>query len=286
MNRRTPPRAATVRVLPSVTFPKGVLPAAALLALALSAAGCQPRPEHYVEVCIELQAESVEPAAYPAMRAQASGILEKRFSEAGVEGILLRDDPAAANRLFVYFPGKTLPDGMPGSLLNQTKLELCLVHANATKPAPADAIQSEFGGAIPAGYRLVPWLGEADEAVSGPPQLLVASAAVITDADLKDARADQSQGKPSVSFTLVEAGAARFGQATEANVGRQLAILLDGQALSAPVIQGKITDSGIITGLESAQEADDLALCLRSHSLPAKVVILTQKTVPGTSVRP
>lgn len=256
----------------------------ALLALALAAAGCQSKPTHYVQVQVRLEAAGVDPAAMPAMRAQTIQILDKRFRDAGMEGVLLLEDPAAADGLRACFPGKSLPDGMPGSLLNQTKLELCLVHPTATQPDTAEAILAQFNGALPEGYRLVPYLGGSEEALSGPAQLLVATDAVITDADIQDAHPDNSQGKPAVNFTLVEAGAERFGRATAANIGRQLAILLDGQALSAPIIQSKITDSGIITGLEKQSEAEDIALCLRSHSLPCKVAILSQKVITRESL--
>ncbi len=255
-----------------------------LCVLALAAVGCQPKPTHYVQVQVRLEAAGVDPAAMPALRAQAVQILDKRFRDAGMEGVLLLEDPAAADGLRACFPGKSLPDGMPGSLLNQTKLELCLVHPHATKPDTSEAILDQFNGALPEGYRLVPYLGGSEEALSGPAQLLVATDAVITDADIKDARPGDSEGQPSVSFTLVETGAERFGRVTAANIGRQLAILLDGQALSAPIIQSKITDSGIITGLGKPSEAEDIALCLRSHALPCKVAILSQKVITRESL--
>jgi preprotein translocase subunit SecD len=261
------------------------IPCLALLALAIVFAGCQSKPTHYVQVQVRLEAAGVEPAAMPALRAQTILVLEKRFRDAGMEGVLLLEDPTAADNLRACFPGKSLPDGMPGSLLNQTKLELCLVHPTATRPDTAEAILAQFNGAVPDGYRLVPYLGGSEEALSGPAQLLVAADAVITDADIKDAHPDNSQGTPAVSFTLLEAGAARFGRATAANIGRQIAILLDGQALSAPIIQTKITDSGIITGLEKPSEAEDIALCLRSHALPCKVAILSQNVVTRESLK-
>jgi preprotein translocase subunit SecD len=257
-----------------------------LLALALAAAGCQSRPTHYVEVQVKLEAAGVDPAALPALRAQTILVLEKRFQSAGMEGVLLLEDPAAAGGLRVCFPGKVLPDGMPGSLLNQTKLELCLVDPAAPFAVSREALLAPTQGIVPEGLAVVPYTHQEAAAVgdSGEAFILVRAAPAITDADIQDARPDTSQGKPSVSFTLAEAGAARFGRVTEANIGRQLAIILDGRALSAPVIQSKITESGIITGLESQSEAEDIALCLRSHSLPCKVAILSQKVITRESL--
>jgi protein-export membrane protein SecD len=273
MNSRTP-----CFTLPTATQPVAVLFAAVLLAALLATAGCQPKPSHYVQVQVQLVTAGVDPAAWPALRAQTIQVLEKRFHSAGVEGVLILEDPAAADRLRVCFPGKTLPDGMPGSLLNQTKLELRFEHpSNASAPEP-EGLAARFQGTLPEGYVPVLLLEKTSGSASES-YILVAAAPIITDADIEDAKPDNSQGRPSVSFTLRQEGAERFGRATGANIGRRIAIVLDGDALSAPTIQSKITDSGIITGLDTPQEAEDLALCLRSHSLPCKVSVLGQKVV-------
>ncbi len=64
----------------------------------------------------------------------------------------------------------------------------------------------------------------------------------------------------------------RFARFTEANIGNRLAIVLDNQVMSAPVIQSRIEDSGVIEGMASQQDASDLALVLRAGSLPAGIV--------------
>ncbi len=117
----------------------------------------------------------------------------------------------------------------------------------------------------------------------------------VTGDQLTDARVqlDSSGGiqKPVVGFTLDREGAEKFGELTGANIGKRLAIVLDGMVNSAPVIQSKITDSGQITlgGLKSQQEiyqeASDLALVLKAGALPAPVRILEERTV-GASLGP
>src|SRR6185295_13748746 len=77
-------------------------------------------------------------------------------------------------------------------------------------------------------------------------------------------------------------GAQRMGRVTGDNMGKMLAIVLDGRIQSAPRINGRITDSGQITGGSggfSPQAAQDLALVLRSGALPASIKYLQEQVV-------
>lgn len=80
-------------------------------------------------------------------------------------------------------------------------------------------------------------------------------------------------------FFLSQTAAKTFQRFTGSHIGRRLAIVLDNVVLSAPVIQSQIGDSGVIQGLSGRQEASDLALNLRSGSLPAGVQYLEENTV-------
>jgi preprotein translocase subunit SecD len=82
-----------------------------------------------------------------------------------------------------------------------------------------------------------------------------------------------------VSFSLNQDGARKFGAFTQANIGRQLAIVLDNRVQSSPVIQSRIDDEGRITGNFTNQEAQDLSLKLRSGALPANLTYLEERTV-------
>ena len=89
---------------------------------------------------------------------------------------------------------------------------------------------------------------------------------------LADARAGADEmGAPAVDFTFDEPGARRFARMTSENVGRRMAILLDDEAYSAPVIRTIISKSGQITGKFSVAERDDLVRTLVAGSLPAKL---------------
>lgn len=90
----------------------------------------------------------------------------------------------------------------------------------------------------------------------------------------------QDTGEPLVTFRLDKEGARRFGDMTQANIGRPLAIVLDDQVITAPVIRSAITGgSGEISGSFTTAEAHDLALLLRAGALPAPLNVIEERTV-------
>jgi preprotein translocase subunit SecD len=108
---------------------------------------------------------------------------------------------------------------------------------------------------------------------------------IVDGADLTDAQAsfDQQTNQPIVNFRFNIRGAQRFGQATTENVGRALAIVLDNEVISAPRIRTPITGgAGYIEGRFTVEQANNLAVLLRSGALPAKLNIIEERTVgPG-----
>ena len=102
----------------------------------------------------------------------------------------------------------------------------------------------------------------------------------VTGKHLKNARRSaDSNGSPAVSFFLNSEGADLFSRATEQHVGDKLAIVLDNVASSAPVINERIGAEGIINGRFTIQQAEDLALLLRSGALPASLRVLEERSV-------
>lgn len=107
---------------------------------------------------------------------------------------------------------------------------------------------------------------------------------VLTGSDLKDARAQISQGNQAVvGLEFNSEGADKFAELTAKNIGRQIAIVLDGEVLTAPVVQEAITGGRAqISGSRSIEDAERLAILLRSGSLPVKIEILENRTVGPT----
>jgi SecD/SecF fusion protein len=108
--------------------------------------------------------------------------------------------------------------------------------------------------------------------------------AVVSGRDIRRARVTRDDlGQPVVGFSLTPDGARRFAALTSRNVGRQLAIVLDDQVQSAPVIETPITGGeGIIRGGFSLQQAADLALLLQAGALPVSMTFLGGEYVGPT----
>jgi preprotein translocase subunit SecD len=106
---------------------------------------------------------------------------------------------------------------------------------------------------------------------------------MVSGEHLTDAQPTFQQGQPVVSFSFDTVGAKRFGEATQNNVGRPFAIILDGKVISAPVIREPILGGqGVISGDFTVQRANDLALLLRAGALPAPLDIVEERTIgPG-----
>ncbi|MET4130390.1 protein translocase subunit SecD [Roseovarius sp. MBR-6] len=106
-------------------------------------------------------------------------------------------------------------------------------------------------------------------------------APVVTGEELVDAQPDFDQnGRPAVSFRFNPTGARKFGDYTAQNIGNPFAIVLDGEVISAPVIQSHIPGgSGIITGRFTVEDSTQLAVLLRAGALPAGLEFLEERTI-------
>ncbi len=113
-------------------------------------------------------------------------------------------------------------------------------------------------------------------------EVTVSKRIILSGDNLLDAqpRMNSETNETVVSFTLDRVGAKRFGKATSTGIGKQLAIVLDGKIISAPIIRDTIASgSGQISGGFTFQSATDLALLLRSGALPAPLNIIEERTV-------
>jgi preprotein translocase subunit SecD len=114
---------------------------------------------------------------------------------------------------------------------------------------------------------------------------LIEKRVLVSGGDLTDAQPgfDQRTSEPIVQFRFNSSGARKFAQATQENVGRPFAIVLDNEVISAPVIREPILQgSGQISGSFTVQGANDLSVLLRAGALPAKLTIIEERTVgPG-----
>lgn len=107
---------------------------------------------------------------------------------------------------------------------------------------------------------------------------------VLTGKDLKDAKAQIDQSNRNlVSLEFSPEGATKFAELTTKNVGKHIAILLDKQMLTNPVVEEPISGGkAVITGNRTIEEAQRVAILLRSGSLPVKMEVLETRTVGPT----
>ncbi|MBA3972709.1 MAG: protein translocase subunit SecD [Candidatus Solibacter sp.] len=206
------------------------------------------------------------------------GTIENRINGLGLAeaSVQQRGGADTEAEILVSLPGLDDPARVKSILQTAAMLELYEVR-DGPYATQADLL-GKSGGVLPPGSKMVRSSARSGEQGEG--WFVVARTPVITGRDLRDSRPTQDEyGKWETSFVLSQDSKGRFGRFTEANVGKRLAIVLDGQIKSAPVIQSRIEDSGRITGAASNQEASDLALVLRAGSLPAGVQYLQEQTV-------
>ncbi len=190
---------------------------------------------------------------------QALEIVRRRIDEIGTNepNILKRGN----DRILVELPGLDDPMRIK-SLLGKT--------ANLTFRFVTNNDNDSFGA------EKLSYEDESEESA------LVSKRIILSGDNLLDAqpRMDSETNETVVTFTLDRVGAKRFGKATSTGIGKQLAIVLDGKIISAPVIRDTIASgSGQISGGFTFQSATDLALLLRSGALPAPLNIIEERTV-------
>ena len=213
---------------------------------------------------------------------QALQTIERRVNELGVAEPIVATH-GAADQILVQMPGVTDVNRAKEIIRSTALLELKIVEGGPT--STREALLQATGGAVPDNMEVV--LGVGDGVNAGATVFyLVRKVAAVTGRDLRNARASLDENnQPAVGFTLNNEGAAKFGRVTQDNIGRQLAIILDGKVQSAPVIQSRITDEGRISGGAggfTTDEVQNLSLMLRSGALPASLTYLEERTVGPT----
>jgi preprotein translocase subunit SecD len=205
---------------------------------------------------------------------QALETIERRVNELGVaEPNITRQ--GEQDQLLVQLPGVTDVARAKELISTTAVLELKLVDRG---PFPTrEALLQQYNNSLPSELEIVPGAGGTPDSPAG--FYAVRKAAVVAGNDLRSASQSLDEfNRPAVAFTLKQDAARRFGSFTEANIGRQLGIVLDNKVMSAPVLNSRITDSGQITGV-GPDEMADLVITLKSGALPASLSYLEERTV-------
>lgn len=194
---------------------------------------------------------------------QSIEIVRRRIDELGTKEPVIQRQ--GTDRIVVQLPGLQNPEYVKTLLGKTAKLSFHMVDSRSTA---ADARRGKLGSSS----RLIKGEGGETYVISRKP--------VVGGENLVDAQAAFQEGQPVVSFKFNTIGGKKFGEATKNNIGERLAIVLDNEVISAPVVQSAITGgSGIISGNFTLESANDLALLLRSGALPAPLEVLEERTV-------
>jgi preprotein translocase subunit SecD len=206
---------------------------------------------------------------------QARQTIERRINELGVAEPSIAQQ--GADQILVQLPGVADVEHAKSIIGSPGLLELKIVEG---APSPSkEALM--VNGQVPQGMEIVPGAGGAGDTTTV--YYMVKKVAAVTGQDLRSARASVDENsRPAVSFTLSNEGGRKFGKVSGENIGRQLAIILDGRVQSAPTLESKINSEGRITGSFTPEEVADLSLKLRSGALPAKLDYLEEQTIGPT----
>ncbi|MDO9384642.1 MAG: protein translocase subunit SecD [Hyphomicrobiaceae bacterium] len=193
--------------------------------------------------------------------------INRRVNGLGVsESTVVRQ---GADRILIQFPGVNDTTQLKGIIGQTAKLTFHAVHPTVTA-------EEAKATRVPLGYKVYPDVDDPQRAY------VLQDSPVVSGEDLVDANQafDDRDGQPVISFRFNLSGARKFGKFTTENIGAPFAILLDNKVLSAPVIQTAIpSGTGQISGNFTVESANNLAIQLRSGSLPAKLTIVEERTV-------
>ena len=208
---------------------------------------------------------------------QARQTIERRVNELGVTEPSIAQQ--GADQILVQLPGVSDVDRAKQVIGSPGMLELKLVEQGPA--ATREDLLRSTGSVVPSGMEVLS--GAGDVVGGGAVHYLVRRVAAVTGQDLRSARVQLDENnQPAVGFTLNSSGAAAFARVTGENIGRSLAIVLDKTVQSAPRINGRIAADGQIAGGFTQEEAQNLALILRSGALPATLTYLQEQTIGPT----
>ncbi len=215
---------------------------------------------------------------------QVREVVQNRIDQFGVSEptVQVYGSGEVPDQIIVELPGVEDFDRIINILKRTATLELRLVHPTLQAPYETrEQALAALGNAPTSEYEVLPYR-DRDETGSRTQYMVVRKAAAITGQHLKNARRaeDNFTGRSEVLFFLNTEGVRLFSDVTGRNVNKRLAIVLDGEIRSAPNIESKITtESARITGSFTPEQAQDLALVLRSGALPAPIRILENRSV-------
>jgi SecD/SecF fusion protein len=221
-----------------------------------------------VQLLLQVDMDKVPEEAKKDVTARVAEIIRNRIDEFGVKEPEITTQ--GKNQVVVKLPGVTDRERAKEIAGKAAHLEFKIVSEDV------DLIQKADAGTIPPGFEYKKVKGSPNEEM-----VLLALLPVLTGEHLTTASVGFDQyGSAIVQLTLDREGGKIFDKVTFQNIGKRLAIVMDGQVYSAPVIRDRIPNGKAqISGNFKAAEASDLALVLRAGALPAPVTVVEERTI-------
>lgn len=211
---------------------------------------------------------------HPGLTDEIIALLEKRIDPQGVLEYRLQQQ--GMRRILIQVPGatKSETESLKKRITRLGKLEFRI----AAPPDSTEHSDAKAGKTVPGFYKH--WLRkQKGEEAETQDWYLVQNKIEITGEHLTRVFPDRKDIKPVIGFEFDQAGRSKFGRLTERNIGKPLAIILDGTLYSAPIIRDRIPGKGIIEGNFTQEEVNDLIAVMRAGSLPADLELEMETTV-------
>jgi preprotein translocase subunit SecD len=237
----------------------------------------------YEELERRLERELTQVEIRDAMR-QVMEILRNRIDKFGVSEPSIRTQ--GEDRIVVELPGSKDPDRAKNIVMGRGLLEFKIVNEDTTTSLRRDMFDDSGllieSSIIPEDSELLYlWIKNKFDVLERNRAVVLYNEVLLDGSTIKRAQVSSDQfGKPEVVFSLSTNGAKKFASVTEANVGRRLAIVLDGKIMTMPVIRERIPGGQVrISGDFTVKDAQDIALVLRVGAFPVPLQIAEQRVV-------
>ncbi len=211
----------------------------------------------------------------PRLTQEVIDILKKRIDPKGIMEYRIQEQ--GLRRILIQVPGATKAetDALKDRIIRLGKLEFRL----ASPKGSPEYQEAARGKAVPGYYRH--WVGKKRGEVGKETEewYLVRNKIEISGESLARVYPDRKDIQPVVGFEFNTEGRAKFSTLTERNIGKPLAIILDGTLYSAPVIRERIPGRGIIEGNFTQEDVNNLIAVMRAGSLPADLELEMEMSV-------
>ncbi len=208
---------------------------------------------------------------------QSVAVIRNRIDKYGVSEPAIHRQGLGSNKIVVELPGVEDSTEIKALIGKAAQLSFHLVVGPPQGMGSRDALVKALGGKVPPDDEIVPG---SREKFGGQIYFALKSQATVTGSDLQEVQVEGNQyGQPVVGFQLSALAGQRFRKLTGQHIGEPLAIVLDGNVISAPKINAEIGDRGIIEGNFTPQEAQELVFQLKSGALPAIPKFAEERTV-------